>query len=188
MLRSCVPRTRVHEVKATVVLHKAKTSGVSMSMYHMTRYHEMTTELHADLFSRHAINISSPLEVGVLMAVDESNERGEDVMSDEICVHRKNVNCKWVSTWCNLMRIIPPLVRLQQLPSHWQPHKQTGFKDIDFFTYEYTPEYILWVESRPGIDTRYKTSRPVGATKVWRKSGEASHVRYMYSIKDLSYD
>ena len=35
-------------------------------------------ELHADLFSRHA----SPLEVYVLAAVDE---RGEDVMSDEMC-------------------------------------------------------------------------------------------------------
>ena len=35
-------------------------------------------ELHADLFSRHV----SPLEVHVFVAVDE---RGEDVMSDEIC-------------------------------------------------------------------------------------------------------
>ena len=35
------------------------------------------TELHADLFSRHA----SPIEVCVFVAVDE---RGEDVMSDEI--------------------------------------------------------------------------------------------------------
>ena len=35
-------------------------------------------ELHTDLFSRHA----SPLEVCVFVAVDE---RGEDVMSDEIC-------------------------------------------------------------------------------------------------------
>ena len=35
-------------------------------------------ELHPDLFSRHA----SPLEVYVFVAVDE---RGEDVMSDEIC-------------------------------------------------------------------------------------------------------
>ena len=35
-------------------------------------------ELHADLFSRHA----SPLEVHVFLAVDE---RGEYVMSDEIC-------------------------------------------------------------------------------------------------------
>ena len=35
-------------------------------------------ELHADLFSRHA----SPLEVCVFVAIDE---RGEDVMSDEIC-------------------------------------------------------------------------------------------------------
>ena len=34
-------------------------------------------ELHADLFSRHA----SPLEVYVFVVVDE---RGEDVMSDEI--------------------------------------------------------------------------------------------------------
>ena len=34
--------------------------------------------MHADLFSRHA----SPLEVDVFVAVDE---RGEDVMSDEIC-------------------------------------------------------------------------------------------------------
>ena len=35
-------------------------------------------ELHGDLFSRHA----SPLEVYVCVAV---GERGEDVMSDEIC-------------------------------------------------------------------------------------------------------
>ena len=35
-------------------------------------------ELHADLFSRHA----SPLEVCVFVAVEE---RGEDVISDEIC-------------------------------------------------------------------------------------------------------
>ena len=36
------------------------------------------TELHADLFSHHA----NPLEVNVFVAVDE---RGEDVVSDEIC-------------------------------------------------------------------------------------------------------
>ena len=35
-------------------------------------------EMRADLFSRHA----SPLELYVFVAVDE---RGEDVMSDEIC-------------------------------------------------------------------------------------------------------
>ena len=38
----------------------------------------LLTELHPDLFSRHA----SPFEAYVFVAVDE---RGEDVMSDEIC-------------------------------------------------------------------------------------------------------
>ena len=38
----------------------------------------LLAELHADLFSRHA----SPLEVYVFVAVAN---RGEDVMSDEIC-------------------------------------------------------------------------------------------------------
>ena len=42
-------------------------------------------ELHGDLFSRHA----SPLEVYVCVAV---GERGEDVMSDEIC---RRCNGKW---------------------------------------------------------------------------------------------
>ena len=40
--------------------------------------HVLFPELHADLFSRHA----SPLEVYVFVAVAN---RGEDVMSDEIC-------------------------------------------------------------------------------------------------------
>ena len=39
---------------------------------------EPFAELHADLFSRHA----SPLEVDVFVAVAN---RGEDIMSDEIC-------------------------------------------------------------------------------------------------------
>ena len=46
------------------------------SLGDLTRVFELA-ELHADLFSRHA----SPLELCVFVAVDE---RGEDVMPDEI--------------------------------------------------------------------------------------------------------
>ena len=55
-----------------------KTNTYSRPVVKNLPYECPFAELHADLFSRHA----SPLEVCVFVAVDE---RGEDVVSDEIC-------------------------------------------------------------------------------------------------------
>ena len=60
---------------------RVQTANVAVSAYTVSATimdDLILAELHGDLFSRHA----SPLEVYVFVAVDE---RGEHVLSDEIC-------------------------------------------------------------------------------------------------------
>ena len=66
---------RVYLLK--VILNQPWASTGLPGQYHSTTISPIP-ELHADLFSRHA----SPLEVYVFVAIAN---RGEDVMSDEIC-------------------------------------------------------------------------------------------------------